>query len=163
MIVAAYLAAIVLANLSVATFGPGISIVTALVLIGLDLTTRDVLHDRWRGRLLLPRMALLIGAGGAISYALNSSAGPIALASTSAFVVSATLDATAYTLLEPYRRMVRVNGSNIIGAAADSLIFPTLAFGSLLPVVVLGQFAAKVIGGLFWSLVLRGRPTAVPA
>jgi hypothetical protein len=158
MLVALYLAAIVAANLSVAAFGPSVTIVNAFVLIGLDLSTRDALHDRWRGRWLLARMALLIAAGGAISYALNASAGPIALASTVAFTVSATLDGAAYVLLEPYRRLVRVNGSNVVGAAADSLIFPTLAFGSLLPAIVLGQFAAKVAGGLLWSLVLGALP-----
>lgn len=154
MMVLLYLAAIVAANLSVATFGPSVTILNAFLLIGLDLTTRDALHDRWRGRWLLPKMAGLIAAGGAISFALNASAGPIALASTVAFTVSASLDGLAYVLLEPYRRFVRVNGSNVVGAAADSLLFPTLAFGSFLPLVVLGQFVAKVAGGLLWSVVL---------
>jgi hypothetical protein len=152
--VALYLAAIVAANLSVATFGPSVTVVNAFLFIGLDLTLRDRLHDAWTDRGLLPRMALLIAAGGAISYALNASAGPIAVASTVAFAVAAALDATVYALLGERGRLLRVNGSNIVGAAADSLIFPTLAFGSILPAVVLGQFAAKVIGGFVWSLVL---------
>jgi hypothetical protein len=162
MSVALYLAAIVAANLSVATFGPNVTIVNAFLLIGLDLTLRDRLHEAWRGRWLVPKMALLIAVGGAISYALNAGAGPIALASTVAFAAAASLDAVAYALLEPYRRLVRINGSNVVGAAADSLIFPTLAFGSLMPAIVLGQFAAKVAGGFLWSLILavplRRRP-----
>jgi hypothetical protein len=64
MLVALYLAAIVAANLSVAAFGPGVTIVNAFALIGLDLSTRDALHDRWRGRWLLARMALLIASVG---------------------------------------------------------------------------------------------------
>lgn len=160
MSVLLYLMAIVAANLSVAALGPSVTIVNAFLLIGLDLTLRDRLHDSWKGRGLLPRMAGLIAVGGAISYVLNVNAGPIALASTVAFAVSASLDALAYSLLEPYRRFVRVNGSNVVGAAADSLLFPTLAFGSLLPAIVLGQFAAKVAGGLLWSLLLSSRASS---
>jgi hypothetical protein len=45
-----YLAAIVAANLSVAHFGPSVAVLNAFLFIGLDLTTRDALHERWRGR-----------------------------------------------------------------------------------------------------------------
>jgi hypothetical protein len=148
-----YIDAIVAANLSVATFGPSVTVVNAFLLIGLDLTLRDRLHDSWRGRGLVPRMAVLIAAGGAISWALNAGAGQIALASTIAFVGAAIADGIAYALLEDYRRLVRVNGSNVVGAAVDSLLFPTIAFGGFLPLVTLGQFAAKVLGGFLWSLV----------
>jgi hypothetical protein len=154
LVVPLYLAAIVVANLTVAWFGPGITIVNAFWLIGLDLTLRDRLHDRWHGDGLALRMGALIAAGGAISYALNAGAGQIALASTVAFAASATVDGLAYHFLAGYRRLVRVNGSNIVGAAADSVLFPTLAFGALLPLIVLGQFAAKVAGGFLWSLIL---------
>ena len=50
-------------------------------------------------------------------------------------------------------KLLRVNGSNVVGAAVDSLVFPTLAFGAFLWPIVLGQFAAKVAGGVLWSLV----------
>lgn len=154
VLVAAYLGAIVAANLLVATFGPSVVVLNAFLFIGLDLTSRDRLHDAWRDRWLVGRMALLIGAGGAISYALNAGAGPIAVASTAAFAVSATLDGLTYALLGDRARLLRVNGSNVVGAAADSLIFPALAFGAWLPVIVLGQFVAKVAGGFVWSLIL---------
>jgi uncharacterized PurR-regulated membrane protein YhhQ (DUF165 family) len=154
MIVLGYLAAIVAANLAVATFGPGITPLTAFLLIGFDLTARDRLHERWSSDHLVLRMTLLIAVGGLISYVLNASAGQIAVASTVAFLVASTLDAIVYAVLGERSYMVRVNGSNVVGAAADSLIFPTLAFGSLLPLIVVGQFVAKVGGGLFWSLIL---------
>jgi hypothetical protein len=38
-----------------------------------------------------------------------------------------------------------------------------LAFGGFLPLIVLGQFAAKVTGGAFWAWVLRPRRLAVAA
>lgn len=148
-----YLAAIVAANLLVAQFGPTWSIVNAFLFIGLDLTMRDRLHDRWRQH-RVPKMAALIATGGAISYVLNADAGIIAVASTVAFVASATADWTMYELLGNRSRFTRVNGSNVVGAAVDSLVFPTIAFGSLLPGIVLGQFLAKTLGGLFWWKVL---------
>jgi hypothetical protein len=152
MIVLIYLAAIVAANVTVAAFGPGMVIVNAFVLIGLDLTARDKLHDAWRGRWLWPRMALLILTGGVLSWVLN--AGAIALASTVAFALSASADAVTYSVLGSRARMLRINGSNVVGAAVDSLVFPTLAFGGFLPVIVIGQFAAKVAGGFVWSVIL---------
>ena len=154
VIVALYLAAVAAANLSVAAFGPGVSVLNAFLFVGLDLTSRDRLHDAWKGRQLWPRMALLIAAGGLISFLLNRDAAQIAVASTVAFTVAGVLDAVTYALLGDRSRLVRVNGSNVVAAAADSLIFPTLAFGSFFPLIVLAQFAAKVGGGLVWSLIL---------
>lgn len=157
VIVAMYLAAIVVANLSVAAFGPSVTIVNAFMLIGFDLTARDRLHDAWHGNGLRWKMAGLIGVGGAISYALSASAGQIAIASTVAFTASAVIDGIVYAALSDRPTLVRSNGSNVASAAADSLLFPTIAFGALLPLIVLGQFAAKVGGGFLWSLILARR------
>lgn len=138
-----YLAAIVAANLSVAAFGPSVAVVNAFLFIALDFTARDRLHEAWAGRHLLRNMALLIATGSALSYALNANAGPIALASLVAFGVSASIDGLCYQLLHERAYLVKVNGSNLVSAAADSLIFPTMAFGAFLPWIVLGQFAAR--------------------
>lgn len=100
-------------------------------------------------------MALLIALGSFLSWWLNREAGPIAIASFVAFAASGSVDATIYHWLRHQSWFVRVNGSNLLGAAVDSVIFPTLAFGGLLPWIVIGQFAAKVFGGLLWSLCLR--------
>ena len=150
-----YLVAIVLANLSVATFGPAVTIINAFLFIGLDLTARDKLHDAWRGSHLLPKMAGLIAAGSALSWALNRNAGPIALASMAAFGAAAVVDTLVYQQLGKYPRWLRINGSNVPSAAVDSLVFPTLAFGSFLWPIVLGQFLAKTGGGFVWSLILH--------
>ena len=152
-----YLAAIVCANLSVAAFGPSISIVNAFLFIALDLTAGDRLHEAWRHNGLVWKMALLIASGSILSYALNASAGRIALASFVAFGLSAALDRMSYHLLRDRAYLVKVNGSNLVSALADSLIFPTLAFGALLPWIVVGQFAAKVAGGAIWAYLLRPR------
>lgn len=159
ILVALYLVAIVAANLAVATFGPTITPVTAFLLIGLDLTTRDALHDRWRHRHLPARMALLIATGSLVSWLINPAAGRIAVASALAFALAATADALTYHFARHRPWLQRANASNLAGAAVDSLAFPTLAFGALLPWIVALQFAAKVLGGLVWSLVLlRIRP-----
>lgn len=149
-----YLLAAVLANLSVAYFGPSSTIVNAFLFIGLDLTARDKLHDAWQGKYLWVKMFLLIAVGSGISYLLNRNAGMIAVASLAAFGVAGVVDAIVYQFLHDKKWMVKVNGSNIFSALADSLVFPTIAFGGFLPLIVLGQFAAKVAGGFIWSWII---------
>lgn len=102
-----------------------------------------------------PVMAALIASGSILSWLLNRDAGSIALASFVAFAAAATVDAIIYHLMGKYPRWLRINGSNVPSALVDSLIFPTLAFGSFLWPIVLGQFAAKTLGGFVWSLVFR--------
>lgn len=158
MLIAIYLTAIVIANLSVAYFGPSVAILNAFLLIGLDLTVRDRLHEQWNGRGLWLKMLALIGGGSLLSYALNVNAGPIALASFVAFLGAGLADTLVYWLLGERGRLVRVNGSNLVSSAVDSVLFPWLAFGwPLLWPIVIGQFVAKVAGGWLWSLILFRR------
>jgi len=148
-----YLTAIVAANYIVATYGPAWSIFNAFVFIGLNITTRDYLHDFWQGKQLKRNMFLLIAAGSILSMFFN--ARWIAVASFTAFMVSESVDALVYHHLGDYPRWLRINGSNIPSAAVDSLIFPILAFGfPVLWVIVVGQFLAKTLGGAVWSIVL---------
>jgi uncharacterized PurR-regulated membrane protein YhhQ (DUF165 family) len=145
-----YVGAMLLANLLVSKFGPTISPVLAFFLIGFDLSMRDWLHVRLRAW----QMIGLIGASGALTYALDPAAGMIAVASAVAFTSAALVDWATFTRLRG-AWIFRANGSNVAGAAVDSLIFPTLAFGVLMPHIVALQFAAKVGGGFVWSLLLR--------
>jgi hypothetical protein len=154
MIIVLYLCAIVAANLITAWQGPWITPYTAFVFIGLDLTAKDRLQDKWTRNGLVWRMGLLILAGSALSWLLNRQAGRIALASFVAFAVSSAIDTVIYALVRG-ERWRRVGWSNLGGAVSDSLIFPAVAFGwPPDPAIVYGQMAAKVAGGLFWSLVL---------
>lgn len=163
MLIGLYLAAIVTANLTVVMFGPGMVIINAFLFIGCDLVVGDRLHDAWRGRGLVWRMALLILAGSALSYALNGAAGPVALASLAAFTLSATTDRLVYAALDRYGWYARVNGSNALGALVDSAVFLSgLALAGLLPwgsvpLLVTGQWLAKVCGGALWSMLLSRR------
>lgn len=150
--IAIYGSAMILANLSVAAFGPAISPVNAFVLIGLDLALRDWLHVRLKAW----QMLALILATGLLTYLLNPAAGKIAIASACAFTAAAVVDwATFFKLKGSW--LFRANGSNIAGAAVDSLIFPTLAFGALMPHIVAMQFVAKVAGGSIWAYILNKR------
>jgi len=151
-----YLVSILAANLIITEFGPSFSIITAFVLIGLDLTVRDRLHDTWKNQGLWWKMTLLIATGSALSYLLNRNAGPIAFASFMAFAASGIADTITYHLLGQRTRLLRINGSNVVSSAVDSVIFPALAFGfPLMWMIMLGQFAAKVLGGGLWSLILN--------
>lgn len=154
ILITIYLGAIVAANLLVVQFGPSISILNAFLFIGLDLTTRDALHERWTSNLWL-KMFALIAAGSLLSWFLNRNAGPIALASFVAFAGAGIADTLVYQVLGDKSRLVKMNGSNIVSAGVDSLIFPTLAFGfPLLWGIVAGQFAAKILGGGIWAYVI---------
>lgn len=152
-VICLYLLAVVAANVTVAVYGPSISVLNAFLFIGFNLTARDKLHDVWYGRNLKRNMTLLILSGAIISALFG--AGRIALASFLAFSVSETVDAITYHLLRERTKLLQVNGSNVASAAVDSVLFPLFAFGwPLLIGIVAGQFIAKVLGGGIWSLWL---------
>jgi len=144
-----YAVAMTLANLLVATFGPSISPINAFFFIGLDLALRDWLHVR----LKTWQMGGLIVGTGALTYLLNPAAGMIAIASSVSFTAASVVDWTVFAKLTG-TWIKRANGSNIAGAAVDSVVFPTLAFGVLMPQIVVMQFFAKVVGGVFWAYVI---------
>lgn len=156
LLVPIYLAAIVAANLITTHYGPTASVYTSFALIGLVLTTRDRLHDLWPTHRAL-KMAALIGAGSVISYLLNQNAVKIAEASCIAFAASESADYILYSALHDWEWLHRSNISNFLGAAIDSLVFPTIAFGGVLWGITFGQFTAKVGGGLLFSLILAHR------
>ena len=156
--VALYLAAIVAANVTIAALGVTWAPVVALAFVGLDLTLRDVLHSRWEGRELAPRLALLVAAGGALTWVLAPDAGRIAVASTVAFAAAVLADTLVYLALAGSSSRVRVNGSNVAGALVDSTLFLGLAFGAVAPAIWAAQVGAKVVGGaLWWELLARPR------
>lgn len=157
-LIAMYLGAIVAANLLVAQFGASVTILNAFLFIGLDLSSRDALHEHWQHN-LRRNMALLILAGSVLSALLNWNAAPIALASCVAFAAAGIVDTTIYHLLKDRPRMVKMNVSNIAAALVDSIVFPALAFGFPLMVgIVAGQFVAKVAGGFLWAWLLSRVP-----
>lgn len=151
-LIALYAAAIVCANLLVAKFGPSITPVNAFFLIGLDLALRNYLQLRMNRY----QMAAMILGTGCLSYAVNPATGMIAVASGIAFTLAALADwATFNTVTGKW--MVRNFAGNSVGAIVDSVVFPTIAFGSLMPAIVLAQFLAKVAGGTAWGYLISKR------
>ena len=151
-LIALYAAAIIAANLLVAQFGSSITPVNAFFLIGLDLALRNYLSLKMNRYQMV---AMILGTG-ALSYAINPATGMIAIASGVAFTAAALADwATFNTVTGNW--MKRNFAGNSVGALIDSVIFPTIAFGSLMPIIVLTQFAAKVAGGAMWGYLIKSR------
>lgn len=147
-----YAAALIVANLTVAVFGPSVTAINAFVLIGLDLALRDWLHFKLKPY----QMALLISATGVLTFVLNPDAGRIAVASAMAFTAAAVVDWGVFAKVKGTWFM-RSNASNAAGAIVDSLVFPTIAFGALMPTIIASQFVAKVAGGAVWAYLLKKR------
>jgi uncharacterized PurR-regulated membrane protein YhhQ (DUF165 family) len=120
------------------------------VFIGLDLALRDLLHQKLKAW----QMGGLIVGTGLLTYALNPAAGMIAIASAVSFTAASIFDWAVFAKLAG-SWIKRANGSNIAGAAVDSVVFTTLAFGVLMPNSVAMQFAAKVAGGAFWAYAIH--------
>ena len=150
-----FIFALIVANLLVAWLGPWFSIINAFFLIGLDLSIRDKLHESWKNNNLVFKMGGLILIASLISYLLNPATGMIAIASLCAFGLSMIADTLTYHFLHERSWFIKSNGSNVAGAAVDSLVFPTIAFGGLMMEIVLMQFLAKVAGGFIWTLFLK--------
>ena len=145
-----YALAIVLANLSVAMFGPSVTPINAFVLIGLDLALRNWLSLR----MTKTAMAAMIVGTGALSYTINPASGMIAIASGVAFTFAAFTDWMVFNTVAGHW-LKRNFAGNSAGALVDSIVFPTLAFGALMPTIVAAQFIAKVAGGTVWGWVIN--------
>lgn len=153
-LVGAWLAAITAANLITAHYGPQASIYNAFWLIGMTLVVRDLLHDAWQDN-RVPKMAAMIATGSLLAYLVSPDAGRIGVASGIAFLCAETMDAAIYHAVRRWDWIERSNTSNVAGAAVDSLIFPTIAFGSILWGITVGQFTAKVAGALIFTLAIQ--------
>ena len=153
-LIALYAAAIISANLLVAKFGPSITPINAFFLIGLDLALRNYLSFK----MTKIQMASMIIGTGLLSYLVNPAAGMIALASGVAFTLAALADWATFNTVQG-QWMKRNLAGNSVGALIDSIVFPTIAFGSLMPLIVLAQFAAKVLGGSMWGYLLQPKET----
>jgi len=148
--VSIYASAIVLANYLILLFGPAITPINAFVFIGLDLALRNWLNlqlNKWQ-------MGAMIFGTGAISYVLNDTMQIIAIASAVSFTLASLVDWIVFNKIKG-EWLKRANIANTAGALVDSIIFPTIAFGVLMPEIVALQFFAKTFGGMIWSFILK--------
>ena len=150
-----YLTAVVAANLLVKHFGAAYSPVIAFFAIAAILIFRDQFADlvgqRWLAQLL---QLGLIAAGAILTYLFNQDAALIAKASVIAFAASETIEQVIYYLLRRRPWMDRAPMSAVIGAAVDSVLFITIAFGFTFT-IAFAQFTAKVAGAWLWARVIQ--------
>lgn len=140
-----FIATIFGANWAIETFGVvpvgfGLMAPAGVYFAGLAFTFRDLIHEiKGRNTVLV---SIIIGAviSGFISPTL-------ALASGVAFLVSEALDLMVYVPLRKRGLPLALVGSNLVGLTVDSIVFLTLAFGSL-------EFLAGQIVGKGWMTLL---------
>lgn len=140
---------------------PGISAPSGVLMVGLALVLRDLVQRR-----------LGLGwAAGAIVFgaALSALFAPPALviASATAFLFSEFADLLVYTPLHRRRLMLAVFASSVVGLVVDSLLFLTLAFGSLeyLPGQIIGKawMVAAAMPAVAWLRARDHRLGLAPA
>lgn len=160
--VTAYLMAGVIANAFVTRFGQAGLVVTALLMIPVDLTVRDYLHERWeRSGALNIKMWTLILSGALLSYWSSFASREVAIASCAAFLCSGAADFFIFKRLRGNTWFVRANLSNLGSAAVDSFVFPAVAFSVFDVRLCAVQTLLKFFGGLVISNMMAkrmGRP-----
>ena len=147
---AAYAATIPAANWMIGNFGTicvpdgpcliplgfGIMAPSGVLMIGLALFLRDVVHEYLGSRYALYAIAI----GAMLSYIF---ADPfIAAASVIAFGVSELSDYAVYAKLRARSKSLGILASGIVGSVIDSMLFLWIAFGSIAHVE--GQIVGKI-------------------
>jgi len=97
---------------------------SGVLAIGVGFTLRDLVQRRLGVRVAVAAIV----AGALLSAALDTS---LALASGVAFLLAETLDLFVYTPLQRRNLVGAVVASNVVGIVADSIVFLSIAFGSL--------------------------------
>jgi uncharacterized PurR-regulated membrane protein YhhQ (DUF165 family) len=127
---------------------PGIVAPSGVLAIGAALILRDLVQRRLG--LIWSFAAIAVGA------VLSAFFAPAALviASTVAFALSETADLLVYTPLQRRGLVLAATASSVVGLIIDSIVFLTLAFGSLdlLPGQILGKLwmVAAALPVLAW-------------
>ncbi len=164
----AFLASIPLANWMIHTIGtvcipdgpclvpvaPGLMAPSGVLTVGVALVLRDVVQ-----RCLGLRAGLVAIAIGTALSALIAPA-QLVIASGSAFLLSELVDFAVYTPLQRRRLTLAVVASSVVGLIVDSIVFLTLAFGSL--TFLEGQIAGKMWAVLVAIPLVRLLRRAVP-
>lgn len=151
-----YLATIPIANwlttrYPAAPVAPGVFAPAGVYVVGLTLVMRDLSREL-AGR---TPVALAMAAGVALSYWTANET--VATASAVAYVLSESLDFGVYEWLRNHGFTIALAISNAVCLIADSILFLSLAFGSLhyLPGQVIGK--AWMTGAAVVLLLLRRR------
>lgn len=139
---------------------PGVWSPSAVMVAGLALVLRDAVQSLLGN--LWAIAAIVIGA--LLSYVLADPA--VVLGSTAAFLFSELADFAVYTPMRRRYPSSAVILSGLVGSVVDSMIFLSLAFGSLdyLFGQVLGKFWMSLLGGaVLWYIRHRHQQQAAAA
>jgi len=120
---------------------PGLMAPSGVLTVGLALVLRDVVQRCLGLRAGLAAIAL--GTAASIVVA----PGALVLASGAAFALSEMADCAVYTPLQRRRLLLAVLASALVGLVVDSIVFLTLAFGSL-------DFLAGQVVGKLWAVAI---------
>lgn len=154
----AYIVVIVLANWAINHYGIvrvglGYRAPAGVWFVGAALVLRDLVQygsGLSRGSIRLAAlMAVLIGIGAGISYAVASP--HVATASAVAFLCSELIDYLLFSLVAPWWGSAVLVGG-LAGAVIDSIVFLSIAFGSLS--LLSGQVVGKSYGIIAAALVI---------
>lgn len=134
---------------------PGLMAPSGVLTVGAALVLRDVVQ-RCLG---LKAGLVAIGIGTALSAFVAP--GALVIASGIAFLLSELADFAVYTPLQQRRLTLAVAASSTVGLVVDSIVFLTLAFGSLtfLPGQIVGKLWAVLIAIPLVRLLRRAVPT----
>jgi uncharacterized PurR-regulated membrane protein YhhQ (DUF165 family) len=120
---------------------PGVMAPSGVLTVGVALVLRDVVQ-----RCLGLRFGLIAIAAGTALSALVAPAS-LVIASGTAFALSELADFAVYTPLQRRRLLLAVVASSLAGLVVDSIVFLSLAFGSL-------DFLAGQIIGKAWAVLI---------
>ena len=157
-----FVATVLGANWSISQFGIvsigfGASAPAGVYFAGIAFTLRDLLHNQPGSS--RPWIISAIMAGAFLS-AFVEDAQRLALASATAFFLSEMADWAVYSPLRRKGWIVAVAASNGIGLLVDSMIFLSLAFGSLafLEGQILGKAYMTLLAiGILWIIRAGGK------
>lgn len=145
-----YVSLFILANLLVGIFGPWITPINALVIIGADMVIRDRIQYE-NGFSWAIFCCLLAGI---ITFLINPETQMIAVASFVSILLAGISSALVFKLKNG-NFYSKSYPANVICAAIDSLVFPYVAFGSIMFDISLMQFIAKVVGATLVLYIMR--------
>jgi len=136
------------ANWSITEFGYpsigfGLSAPAGVYFAGIAFTLRDLLHVK--GNRFWIISAIIVGA--LLSGILESDAQRIALGSGLAFLLSETADWLVYSPISKKNWLAAVLASNTVGLVLDSIIFLSVAFGSL------QYIEGQIVGKAYMTLI----------
>lgn len=158
MIIVTYVCTIILTNLAFAKLGIiplafGLSVPAAAFLAAVPLTLRDYVQTRHGKRAAIAAVAVAAAATALFSPSL-------AVASACAFLLGELIDMGVFTLARKRVGFLpSMLASNAFGMVVDSVVFLSIAFGSLafLPGQLIAKAATTLAAGAFIAATRRSK------